>query len=222
MGMDGPRLRPGRRAWWTIAGVAVLVAGPTALAVPALRGEPPAARDSVAGSAAPRPARPAAATGPSAADGPGAGSLELCRAADFAPVARLGAPAAGDAIGDRADKPDHTAYTCSRIFARDGLRIVADVTALVGADAAGAARRHADVRAHAPAGVEEPVAGLAPGSFGYRSGAGEVRAYQLWTLDGRTQLGVRLRVTSVATSGPAALRDAAAGVARATVARLRG
>ena len=80
-------------------------------------------------------------------------------------------------------------------------------------------RRFADARANAPAGAAD-VAGVGSGAFGYQLGDGGVRTYQLWTLDGRTQLGVRLKVTSAAPPGADRLRDAAAEVARSAIARL--
>ncbi|MER7004891.1 hypothetical protein ABT297_17860 [Dactylosporangium sp. NPDC000555] len=165
---------------------------------------------------------PAATTGPTAiSSGAGTppGPLDLCAAVDFGPVAGLGAAATQPAAGDHADKSGYTSYTCDRPFAGDDLQIAADVTALVGADAAGAAGRFADARAHAPPGAAD-IAGIGSGAFGYQIGDGGVRTYQLWALDGRTQVGVRLKVTSATPPGTERLRDAAAEVARSAIARL--
>ncbi|MEV8516905.1 hypothetical protein [Dactylosporangium sp. NPDC051484] len=165
---------------------------------------------------------PAATIGPTAVNstaGAPPGPLDLCAAVDFGPVAGLGAAATQPAAGDHADKSGYTSYTCDRSFAGDGLRIAADVTALVGADAAGASGRFADARAHAPAGAAD-IAGVGSSAFGYQIGDGEVRTYQLWALDGRTQFGVRLKVTSASPPGTQRLRDAAAEVARSAIARL--
>jgi hypothetical protein len=249
-GSTAPQRRLGKTAWWTVAGVAAVVVVLAVLAVATLGGGTPAGRNEAAnasapGSAAATQAATATATvgasGPSAAGSSGAtvttgptgtgtpgggggapnGTLDLCAAVDFGPVAGLGAAATQPAAGDHTDKSDYTAYTCDRPFTGDGLQIAADVTALVGVDATGASRRFADARANAPAGAAG-IAGIGSSAFGYQIGDGTVRTYQLWALDGRTQLGVRLKVTSAAAGSPSTdrLRDTAAAVARSAIARL--
>ncbi|GAA1531844.1 hypothetical protein GCM10009827_056970 [Dactylosporangium maewongense] len=250
--MDGatvPQRRLGKTAWWTIAGIAAVVVALVVLAVAALGGGTPAGRNEAANTSAPGSAAAtrtatatatAGASGPSTAGGPGAtvttgptgtgtagsqgapnGTLDLCAAVDFGLVAGLGTAATQPAAGDHTDKSDYTAYTCDRPFTGDGLQIAADVTALVGVDVTGASRRFADARANAPAGAAD-ITGVGSSAFGYQIGDGTARTYQLWALDGRTQLGVRLKVTSAAAGSPGTdrLRDTAAAVARSAIARL--
>ncbi|GAA4263025.1 hypothetical protein [Dactylosporangium darangshiense] len=250
-GSTAPQRRLGKTAWWTVAGVAAVVVVLAVLAVATLGGGAPAGRNEAANASAPGSAAvtqaatataTAGASGPSAAGGSGStvttgptgtgtagtpgggapnGTLDLCAAVDFGPVAGLGAAATQPAAGDHTDKSDYTSYTCDRPFTGDGLQIAADVTALVGVDATGASRRFADARANAPAGAAG-IAGVGSSAFGYQIGDGTVRTYQLWALDGRTQLGVRLKVTSAAAGSPGTdrLRDTAAAVARSAIARL--
>ncbi|GAA2360107.1 hypothetical protein [Dactylosporangium salmoneum] len=245
-GSTGPQRRLGKLAWWTLAGIGAMVVALVVLAVATLGGGPPAGRNEAGEASAPASATTIATTamagtpGPSAVIGSGApgatgatagptatsgtagappGPIDLCGAVDFGPVAGLGTAATQPAVGDHADKSDYTSYTCDRPFAGNNLQIAADVTALIGADAPGASSRFADARAHAPADAVD-IAGIGSSAFGYQIGDGGVRTYQLWALDGRTQVGVRLKVTSSTPPSMQSLRDAAAAVARSAIARL--
>jgi hypothetical protein len=223
-----------KATWLGIAGAGVLVVVLVIVAVATLGGGSsngqnaanetnvsPGARERNASSAppestSPRPSRSAPPSGGTTHKVAGS----LCDSVDFAPVAALGAPASKAATGDQQNKSDYVAYTCSRTFAKDGLEIVAVVTAYVSGDSASAARRYADARDHAPTKKIDTITGVGVTAFGFTFGEGGQRYYQLWAYDGNTQLGVRLDITSADPPTVPQWRDAVTTVGRTTYAKL--
>ncbi len=238
--MDEPAAgKPGlsKAAWWSIALAGVLVVAVVIVAVLTLGGGDhkdagqnaaatqtagtPGARERNAASASPqsvspRPGRSAPPSGGSSHKVAG----NLCDSVDFAPVATLGAPATTAASGDKQDKSDYVAYTCSRTYAKEGLEIVAQVIVYVSPDSASAARRYADSRDHAPTRTVDQITGVGVTAFGYTFGEGGQRYYQLWAYDGNTQLGVRLSITSSASPAVPQWRDAVTAIGRSTYPKL--
>jgi hypothetical protein len=213
----------GRRLWIILAAAAATV-GAFVIVVVAVGGDDKADAPSLYGAVP-----PGASPSPSTVDPTGAGvasiapggykvSANLCRSTNFLPLSDLFGTTTKSPVGNKTNKVGYTTYTCNATLAKRGVPTTADVTAMIFTDGAAATAAQTAAKTQAPAGTEDIEVGT--GGYGFVTSGDGYRIYQLWLVDKNLRLGIRVKATPTTPPTRDQLRDAATGVATATLRKL--
>jgi hypothetical protein len=220
---DNSRVAQHKRLWIALAVAAALV-GVFVIVVVSTGDSDRAAAPAFYGAVPPGTSR-----SPSTVDPSGAGvttiapggykvSTNLCRSANFLPLSDLFGTTTKSPSANRSNKVGYTSYTCNATLAKRGIPTTADVTAMIFGDEPSATAAQSAAKGQAPAGTEEVKVGTS--AFGSMTTGDGYRIYQLWVLDKNLRLGVRVKATPATPPTRDQLRDAALGVATATLRKL--